>query len=542
MDFNDRNEVKIVIEYIDGNLIFKHNGGPFTTESLFGLALMMSKGKENNESVGRFGTGFNTTLILSREIEIIGDIICDDGNYEVFTITLYRDGDTKEELLKGFNKTKESYHFLNENDRNSIDSGWTIFKYKNANIKALEKGIENLKKNISYVMLFCPEINSVKCHYNGEKYSIERGETTFDSTNSNCKKLTLNEKINMNTKKRTILYNELIDRYEKIQRELKICCAIEFDSCNNIICDSDIPSIFCSFPLIGSEKYKLPFVINSPDFEPDGERKFLLLNETGKSDGKITNQQINKTILEASQTMYENIIKFICENGIKKRYLLASGLKSTPDISEKFDKEWYENSFMKPIRTKLLNYPIVCIGKEFKKLTDDVYIPSIKCYSKDEDQKKAYNFISILCGKDKVPELEESKLLKEYLWENEKNDNKIKYKTIEDCVKDIENFENYSTFKMSCNIDDKLMDDFLSFINRCHPTFLNNYSIIPNMNSNFIKKEDNLATSKNIPDNLIECLELLDFGWKETHIHKNITNFSVGSDHDIDDVITKIDK
>ena len=71
--------VKIEIFYTDEYVEFKHSGKPFTIENL--LYLMRQTSTKNRmkdevnlsdvqETTGKFGTGFITTMLLSKKIEI----------------------------------------------------------------------------------------------------------------------------------------------------------------------------------------------------------------------------------------------------------------------------------------------------------------------------------------------------------------------------------------------------------------------------------------------------------------------------------------
>jgi len=58
------------------------------------------------------------------------------------------------------------------------------------------------------------------------------------------------------------------------------------------------------------------------------------------------------------------------------------------------------------------------------------------------------------------------------------------------------------------------------------------------MNSDFVKLDPNLALSKDVPENMIECLEKFNFKWKEQHLHKNLVNFTTGLEHNIKFAVT----
>ena len=164
---------------------------------------------------------------------------------------------------------------------------------------------------------------------------------------------------------------------------------------------------------------ELPFIINSPDFEPDSERQAIFLdsNDIDEEKGKISNPGIKKMILLKSKEMYKTLIEYICKNEIKKRYLLARGLRSVPYITRFFDSKWYGEYFISSMRNILVIFPIVWNGEQYAKLTE-LYFPLIECYESEDDQNKAYNFISILYNNN-VPTLEQSKIFEKALWKND---------------------------------------------------------------------------------------------------------------------------
>eukprot|EP00833_Pecoramyces_ruminatium_P010914 jgi/Orpsp1_1/1184946/evm.model.c7180000091682.1 len=379
-------------------------------------------------------------------------------------------------------------------------------------------------------MLFCPQIRSVKLDDNGEILFIERGESI--KINEVCQKLALNIRSGENDSKRTFIYSKIDEPNKKLserfesERNLRICCAIELDNDNNVFVDKASPCLFCSLPLVGSEKHELPFIINSPDFEPDTERQSLLLDgiEFNIRKNKISDPGINKMILLKSKKLFENILNYICNNDIGKRYLLTRGLRSLYEI-QNFDSKWYEENFTNPIRDILVRYPIVWNSQQFI-ILNDAYLPKIKDYENSQNQQKAY-----------IPVFDQLTYFEESVFENNKN---LNYITIEDCVKLISSYNNMDSLNNKFKEKWVWIDTFLSFLNDCHPDYLKKYNIIPNMNSEFVKLTNDLKTSKNVPENMIECLEALGNPWKSKHIHKNICDYTTGTDHGIDDAVSTI--
>ena len=81
--------------------------------------------------------------------------------------------------------------------------------------------------------------------------------------------------------------------------------------------DEKSPCLFCSLPLVGSEKHILPIILNSNDFEPSTERQEILLDGVDiKRDEKRnieipTDVGINRYILKRTYILFENIIKYL---------------------------------------------------------------------------------------------------------------------------------------------------------------------------------------------------------------------------------------
>ena len=345
-----KKEIDIEINVENDLYIFKHNGAPFTKKTLTGLLYKFSEGKKNNEeSIGRFGTGFLTTHSLSKTVKLRGDIILKNNSPQGFDITLFREGED-EKLLKGLEQTEKSFVTPIKND------GWTKFEYianTDRNKEAGKLGIENLKENIAKVMLFCPKIKSLKLNENGQKFLIEKGEI-IDCNFKNVQKVIFKFKDgNQSTKSKIFLYlhleeyNDELTKKFAISRNVRISCAIELDKGNNIIYRNNSTSLFCSLPLIGSESHELPFILDSPDFEPDSERQAILLDgdEINKVTGKITDQGINKMILLKAKDMFKILIEYICQNRIKNRHLLFKGITNVPSVIKFFDYNWYKNHF-----------------------------------------------------------------------------------------------------------------------------------------------------------------------------------------------------
>ena len=286
---------------MEDSIIFQHDGCPFTGKTYLSLLYKYSEGKaKNTESTGRFGTGFLTTHSLSKVIKMEGPIIDEDGIICAFDVTMFRDGKDNDELIKGIQKMeKEKKFWRNKNPR------WTKFKYElktKRNKESSQLGAYSFKINIVLTMLFNQKFKKVQLKSKGinliyekkqeqqkeEKNKIEIISYSLNDINSNKleTRTFLHSKIDEKSK-------EFTEHFEK-ERNLIVECALEIDPINNkIICEERTPCLFCSLPLVGSEKHILPFILNSNDFEPSTERQEILLDGLDiKKDEKRNNKEI----------------------------------------------------------------------------------------------------------------------------------------------------------------------------------------------------------------------------------------------------------
>lgn len=94
--------VSVQIELNENTVVFRHNGSYFTELDVRGLINQISSKEaeegEQSRKTGRFGTGFLTTHLLSRKVEIRGLLKTNAGDLYSFDFLLDREGATTSEL------------------------------------------------------------------------------------------------------------------------------------------------------------------------------------------------------------------------------------------------------------------------------------------------------------------------------------------------------------------------------------------------------------------------------------------------------------
>ena len=83
-DTNGDKTAHIKITLTSSEFIFAHQGQPFDHDSLTSLVMQVSsRGKENDDTVGQYGTGFLTTHVFGRKLYVSGSL--DMGKYTAGT-------------------------------------------------------------------------------------------------------------------------------------------------------------------------------------------------------------------------------------------------------------------------------------------------------------------------------------------------------------------------------------------------------------------------------------------------------------------------
>lgn len=84
IDTNGKKTAHIKITLTSSEFIFAHQGQPFDHDSLTSLVMQVSsRGKENDDTVGQYGTGFLTTHVFGRKLYVSGSL--DMGKYTAGT-------------------------------------------------------------------------------------------------------------------------------------------------------------------------------------------------------------------------------------------------------------------------------------------------------------------------------------------------------------------------------------------------------------------------------------------------------------------------
>lgn len=524
-------DVKVIVR--ENEVVFKHNGSPFTAKAQLGLLYKYSEGKVNNsESTGRFGTGFLTTHTLSKIVSIEGDVYANDNNELCgFSATMYRDGLDEPELLEGVEKMRNSMIYTKELNH------WTTYTYHLTtpqNKNALELGLKDFIQNIAQVMLFCKELNTVELDNNGEPTKIIRKESRELENGIFLSEFEITSLTRRFIHKYLVEHNDELSKRFRTNRNIRLMAAIEIDEEYNIVENVNAPSHFCVLPLVGSEKHIMPIYLNSPDFEPDSERESLILiGEDLFADKEVISEGgINRLILEKSIQLFDSLVSYISENKYSKLYLLAKGLKRLPDFEKGFNKEWFEREMILPYRDVLKKYPIVETENRNQKLFNDDNSPNVIIPSGNKEIRQIIFKLTRDLFPTKLPLEKYASSWASFAWKE------CGLFEIEDLCRYVAEQGNASKLPSY-----DWVNNFLKFIESIDETLLKQYSLVPNSDGVLISlEEQDFSEGVGLSEFMLYTLLCLGLDLKPKLLNQNITAINLPLKIDSKVIAEKIDE
>jgi hypothetical protein len=508
---DDKRTVSIQIELDQNSVTFRHNGTHFTSQDVIGLIDQISskeveEGQETKKT-GRFGTGFLTTHLLSRVIKIKG--IIEDGSFHKFEFLLDRRGKTTAQLIprieNSWKEFNESIEGISPNyDESQFNTSFCYQLETDEQRRVAKIGVEEFSRLIPFVLAFIPKIGRVEIIDNvaAEQTSYEKKRELKDNIIVSISKTN-------NDKQEDILILYLSNGRAAIATEVEKC-----ERGYSVKGIRDIPKLFCDFPLIGTENFHFPVIVNSFFFNPQTERDGIWLK--GSDDPEVIE---NQKLLESAVGLYRDLVSRIAQDNFFNLYNIAE--TKTPSTDDRyFDKEWYQESIQKPIREFIYKALIVELEDESsgKRAIKDLYFPKTS-FSKTVIDK-VWQFVFDLAPNAVCKKLHLHNWC-EVAWEDwktvdyQKLVNRVREESIHNLSKVLRRDEN-STFEWLNSLGAFLLEEDSNLI------LIQRNPIIPNRNGCF-KRAIDLYIDAIQDDELIYVLELLGEDWKNILLHNSIS-------------------
>ena len=297
------------VEYDRGELVFRHNGRGFTQKEIVHLIYHGSTKTEDHDSIGKFGSGFLTTHLLSPEINVSGRL--NEG--QQFDFHLSREASSVETLRRSMDESWEEFRSsLSSSTESTSCNITTEFRYpiENDAACAVEAGIATLRLCAPLVVVFNHEFTNI--HVETSDVSVDFAVDSRSSLNQDAlREIEVAEKEKEIPSERKFLLAE----GEKASVAIQVESSGDGRTC---LAHDDTPRLFLGFPLMGTEDFSFPAVINSFGFTPTEYRDGIYLGH-GENESNIQNGRV----IEEACELHVKLVNFAAESGLRNIYELS---------------------------------------------------------------------------------------------------------------------------------------------------------------------------------------------------------------------------
>ena len=355
-----RVRIKAGLDDVDAHITFQHNGGAFSAENIRFLIEQVSSKDRTNDSTGRptttgrFGTGFLSTHLLSERVIIDGVTEGNGFSARKFTLSLDRSGEELEDIIAAVQAAKDS---LQDLDEQPPFSGYkpgafnTSFRYQltdKTGKNVARAGLADLDICLPYTLAFVRELESVE--YPNRLLSLDEGEDDRVDGEVQIVSVTVADPIEFDDDEMSSIavlssgLTTIAVPVKQIENGIQI-----------LPLAPNVPRLFCDFPLLGTEAFPFPVIINNPTFHPTEPRDGIFLTKTERPNANIDH---NKAFLKEALARYLLLLGHASENDWQNLHLLAATKIVGTEIA-KMDQPWYKAAILTPMRQTLLHTSIV---------------------------------------------------------------------------------------------------------------------------------------------------------------------------------------
>ncbi|ATN07221.1 hypothetical protein CRN76_18325 [Chryseobacterium indologenes] len=517
--------VQIKIDYQKSlHVSFKHNGMPFTADNIrFLIEQISTKSRSKSEegkskTTGKFGTGFLTTHLLSEIVTVRGVAKEPDLDYRKFELELDRSSFDLEDITESVKKSKESVEGLDnvpvysEYKEGDFNTEFIYPLQDNTSINVAEAGLTNLQICLPYTLLFVPEIESVEILSFSNLFTREK---EFEKLNNEISVHTI--KVSDTEGVHEIKYSMVV--CSSGLTSIAIPVQKEGDYISLLPIDEEVPRLFCDFPLVGTEKFHFPTIINNPNFNPTDPRDGIYLTSPERINPQI---EENKNIMKDARSLYFKLLDFAVNNNWKNIHLLAQ-IKSISDNYDWADNNWYMKEMVNPIREKLLHIPIVTNAEDnlISILNEEKNIHAWFPYSTNKDIRAEIWEVSHHWFPHRLPQFSYIELWYKLNW---KEFGKLTIEQLAKFIESCKTLENLSGRLKGIEVV-KWLNKFYELIKKDvqdYDLIINKYSIFPNQNGNFKKIAHLKNDEGDIGTDFKDILALLGNDIREELLHTSI--------------------
>jgi len=342
-------------------LVFKHTGKPFTADDIrFLIEQISTKDRSKNEggvriSTGQFGTGFLSTHLLSEKVTVSGVAKEPELDYKRFSFVLDRGGfelveiEASVEAARAAMANIDELPSLTDYDASAFNTEFTYLLSDDLSKLAATDGITDLDYCLPYTLIYTPEILELQLPGEDKFFKVVANTAVNDSP----------------FVVHTIQVTDWLDDTVREQQILSITrdsttVSIPISYAEGQIQVEPIPGmtpkLFCNFPLVGTELFRFPAVINNPNFEPTDARDGIYLTDADSRPNP--NAESNKQVIQLAIQLFLELAEFAVQNNWGKLHNLLS-FKPMTSSTEWVNSSWHRDNVVIPIRQRLIHLPIV---------------------------------------------------------------------------------------------------------------------------------------------------------------------------------------
>lgn len=511
-DVNIEGKVRVRIEAdLDGSdaqVTFKHNGGAFSAENIRFLIEQVSSKDRRNDSDGRptttgkFGTGFLTTHLLSERVLIEGVAEGRDFAPRKFKLSLDRSGAELQDIIDAVQAAKDSILDLDDQPEHTgyIPGKFnTAFRYELADKtgkKVASAGLADLDICLPYTLAFVREIESVE--YSNHVLSLD--DPDDEKADGELQILSVTAKAEGDTETYSIAVLSIglttiaipVERTEAGVRILPL--------------SPEVPRLFCDFPLLGTETFPFPVIVNNPTFNPTEPRDGVFLTKTERPLPQIDH---NKNIIGEALKLYLLLLDYASKDNWQDLHLLAA-VKLVPAELARLDQNWYRTTILHPMRNTLLRTKIVrtAAGQLAPIHSADgansIWFPS----NASEQVRRAIWRCCKTWIPEQLPAESDVEVWHDIIWPE---CNKLTLDQVAEFIEKDDTIETLASELEGKEVHEWLME-FYATLKLDEPAFqavINKRRIFPNQNGTFKRKADLSRDAGDIDTALLDILTLL---------------------------------
>lgn len=337
---SDARPMTIRITMAPTQIRFAHNGRDFTEDEILSLIYHGSTKQANADQLGKFGTGFLSTHLLSKKVRVKGMLLENGDRRRPFEFQLDRSGENADEVGEAMQR---SFAALKSSlARGGLaPSEWTEFVYQADG--ALDS--ETLESQfpfdaIPYILVFDDKIDGIELKLPDKRTAYQRAGSETLETGSRF--VVIEEDDNATP---FLLHDED-----------GICAAVPLSECADggydVMPPGAVPRFFKFLPLVNSVNLGLPAVFHSPSFAPTENRDGLHLVASGPQ------SEVNKELLVTAGEVLVKLAR-VCgraDLGHVHRLLDVSAVADPPAWLG--DRAWYEE-FQGDVLRDLFVVPLI---------------------------------------------------------------------------------------------------------------------------------------------------------------------------------------